>query len=399
MLRLLVIAPCNRDDVGEARIAYEWASRVSRHQDVTLLTYRKRGHASAIDQLPDAHVVEWLEPPLMGRYERFNSMLRPAYIPFYFQARRWIKAALSNGARFDVAHQPVPAALRYPSPLAGLGIPYAIGPVGGSLASPPGFEDDTAPWYVGLRALDRARLRHDPLVRRTFAEASCVLGIAPYVRETLHDVRLRRFEVMLDSGIDALPEATDRTARSEPLRLLYVGRLVRTKGARDLIRALGLVRDLPVVLDVVGVGSDRETCAELVDDLGLRDRVAFHGRLNRSEVDEFYRNADVFVFPSYREAGGIVVTEAMSHGLPVIVSNRGGPGNTVDDTCGIRVPAVTPEQYTGAIAGAIRQLAGDAALRHRLGACARDRIAELTVWDHKIDRITEIYKEIAAVGT
>jgi hypothetical protein len=149
-------------------------------------------------------------------------MLKPGYVLFYLNARRWISAALTRGERFDLAYQPVPVAMRYPSPVAGLGIRYVMGPVGGSLETPPGFnkETDTAPWYVGLRRLDRLRMRWDPLLCKTYDEASCVIGIAPYVGEFLKDRSIRRFEIMSETGLEKLPETVDRSARSNLVRLL-----------------------------------------------------------------------------------------------------------------------------------------------------------------------------------
>ena len=261
MLKLLLIAPtCDGDDIGEAWVAYQWARLLSDRHEVTLLTYYKRGSKPAAGQLPRARVIEWAEPPGLGRAERLNSMLKPGYVPFYRKARRWVRAALARGETFDLAHQPVPVAMRYPCPVAGLGMPYLIGPVGGSLDSPPGFaaEEGTAPWYVGLRSLDTLRIRRDPQLRRTYEQADCVLGIAPYVKDFLGGLSLRRFEVMSETGIDELPAPADRAGRGDgPVRLLFVGRLVRTKGARDAIRALGLARGLPVTLDIVGDGPDR----------------------------------------------------------------------------------------------------------------------------------------------
>src|SRR5262245_52808973 len=143
MPKLLLIAPtCDGQDVGEAWVAYQWARGLAKRHDVTLLTYYKRGRLPASRQLTGLDVIEWPEPPLVGRAERLNSMLKPGYVPFYLKARRWIRHALARGERFDLAHQPVPVAMRYPSPVAGLGIPYIIGPVGGSLGSPPEFEKE-----------------------------------------------------------------------------------------------------------------------------------------------------------------------------------------------------------------------------------------------------------------
>jgi glycosyltransferase involved in cell wall biosynthesis len=395
--KLLLIAPtCDGQDIGEAWVAYQWVSRLAKRHDVTLLTYHKRNKTPASEQLPGVRVVEWTEPALVWRAERLNSLLKPGYIPFYLQARRWIRQALARGERFDLAHQPVPVAMRYPSPVAGLGIPYIIGPVGGSLDSPAGFdrEDDTAPWYVGLRRLDRLRMRRDPLLRRTYEGASCVIGIAPYVHDMLVERSIRRFEVMSETGIDKLSEPVDRSARSGQVRLLYVGRLVRTKGAREAIRAMSFLRDLPVVLDIVGDGVDRSACETLASELDVAGRVVFHGRLAHNQVSDFYRAADIFVFPSYREPGGNVTFEAMGAGLPLVVSNRGGPGSAVDDTCGIRLCPISPEQYARDIAGAIRRLVDSRDLRLSLGNGARRRVAEIALWDRKIDHLESLYAKV-----
>jgi glycosyltransferase involved in cell wall biosynthesis len=272
-----------------------------------------------------------------------------------------------------------------------------MGPVGGSLSTPPGFTDDegSAPWYVGLRALDRWRIAHDPWLRRTYTEAACVLGIAPYVRDFLGDLPIRRFESLSETAIDGVPPRLDRSDRRGPVRLLYVGRLVRTKGARDAVRALAQVPDATVVLDVVGDGFDREACETEARELGVADRVVFHGRLPREEIDPLYRAADVFVFPSYREPGGNVTFEAMSWSLPLVVSDRGGPGTVVDDTCGIRVHPETPEAYATDLARAITRLVQNADERHKLGEGAWRRVQEVGLWDAKVRQVGALFEELA----
>lgn len=399
MLKLILIAPaCDGQDVGEAWVAYQWVRCLTSRHEVTVLTYYKRGHTPLSRQLPDVRTIEWAEPSVLGRAERFNSMLKPAYVPFYFRARRWIQAALARGERFDVAHQPTPVAPRYPSPVAGLGIPFVIGPVGGSMQSPDGFraEESTTAWYVRLRGLDRLRLRRDPWLRRTYRQADCVLGIAPYVTGLLAGIPVKRFEVMCDTGLERLPEPVDRPRRGGDVQLLFVGRLVRTKGARDAIRALSLIRGLPARLDIVGDGFDRGACEALANELELAGRVRFHGWLPRTRIDEFYRSADVFVFPSYREPGGTVTFEAMGHGLPVVVSDLGGPGVVVDDTCGIRVHPESPDQYARDLATALTRLVTDPDLRRSLGEGARCRAAEIGLWDGKATQLETICDKVIA---
>ena len=397
MSKVLLIGLCDGTDVGEAWVGFQWAQRLAARHDVTLLTYYKRGRTPPSRQLPGARVIEWPEPVLTSRAERFNSMLKPATSPSTSRLAagyrtQWARAStsISPTSRF-----PWPCGTRRPA--AGLGIPLVIGPVGGSLPTPAGFgaEEDTAPWYVGLRRLDSLRMRRDPLLRRTYEQASCVLGIAPYVRDFLSGLSLRHFEVMSETGIDALPPPVDRRGRAgQEVRLLFVGRLIRTKGARDAIRALAIVRDLPVELDIVGDGFDRAECEALTDRLGLRDRVHFHGKVARSQVDNFYRAADIFLFPSFREPGGNVAFEAMGYGLPLIVSDNGGPGAAVDDSCGIRLSAQSPERYAADIAAAIARLAMDRDLRLALGDGARERVADIALWDSKVSHLEAIWKSV-----
>ena len=399
MARVLLVAPSvDATDVGEAWVASQWARRLGERHDVTLLTHRKRGRPSAVDQLPGVEVVEWTEPVLLSRPDRFNSLLKPWYPYFHLQCRRWIAAALAAGRRFDVGHQPTPVAMRYPSPLTRSGLPYVIGPVGGSLDTPPGFDaEETAPWYVGLRRVDGWRMRRDPWLRRTYAEAAAVVGIAPYVADFLDTVPLRRFETMSETGVDAVPDPVVRDPHRVPLRLLFVGRVIRTKGVRDAVRAMADLRDLPVVLDVVGDGFDRQACEQLATELDVTGTVTFHGRQPRDAVDDFYRRSDVFVFPSYREPGGNAPYEALSFGLPVITADRGGPAEAVSAECGIRISPTEPERYARDIAAAVRRLAEDRATLTAMSSAARARAVAVGTWAQRIRWMEALYADIAAV--
>ena len=397
--KLLLIAPtCNGEDVGEAWVAYQWARALAERHDVTLLTYHKRGAKPAAEQLSGLRVVEWTEPALVGKAERLNSIAKPGYVAFYFRARSWIQKALARGEHFDVAHQPLPVAMRYPSPLTRAGIPFVIGPLGGGLKSPPAFESDdgSSPWYMSLRNLDSSRLKWDPWLRSTFERASCVVGIAPYVREQLAGVKLQRFEVMSETALTELPPSIDRSARSDPVRLLFVGRLVRTKGVRDLIRAMAFLTDPSPTLDIIGEGPEREVCEELMSEFNLGKRVTLHGWLPKSDVAGFYRRADLFVFPSYREPGGNVALEAMSFSLPLIVVERGGPGSATSEACAIRLSATTPTELSHNLAAAIEQLARNSDIRLRMGAAAYRHVSQTGLWSGRIERMESIYSTIAA---
>ncbi len=245
-MKVLLIAPnVDASDVGEAFVAFKWAEALGRLTDLTVLAFQRPGRPDLAAQLPGVRVVTWPEPAWARRNERLNAMLKPAWPVFATHVRRWIARATARGEPFDIAHQLMPQAARYPSPLRHFDIPYVIGPLGGALDTPAAFraEAASAPLFTRLRALDAWRFRHDPWLRASYARAACVLGVAPYVRTVLADIPLRRFEPVLELGIDDLPPPVTRPDR--PLRLLHVGRGVRTKGLRDAVRALAHLADRP----------------------------------------------------------------------------------------------------------------------------------------------------------
>jgi glycosyltransferase involved in cell wall biosynthesis len=249
-----------------------------------------------------------------------------------------------------------------------------------------------------MRDIDRFRLEADPWLRRSYANAACIIGVAPYVRDILRSVPLRRFEVMSELGVDEpLPPLRPRPRQAGELRLLHVARAVRTKGLRDAIRALALVKHLPgVTLTQAGDGEELAICKAEAARLGIESRVNFLGRVPREEVERLYEESDVFLFPSFREPSGSVIFEAMRHALPIIAADRGGPGHAVTPACGIEVSVMEPEQFAAALADAIARCAASPDLLAAMSAASRQRAIELGSWPAKTGWMINLYNSILA---
>src|SRR5690625_1507529 len=163
--RALVIAPhLDQADVGESFTACKLVVELSRHAALTVLAFECRYGPPLAQQLPLAEVVTFPEPRWVRRHERVAGMVKPGIPLFNRLARRWIRDALTAGRHFDIAHQILPRAPRYNSPLANFDLPYIFGSVGGALPTPNAFRGEvgSAPWFTRLRALDDFRFRHDP---------------------------------------------------------------------------------------------------------------------------------------------------------------------------------------------------------------------------------------------
>lgn len=148
-------------------------------------------------------------------------------------------------------------------------------------------------------------------------------------------------------------------------RLLYVGRLHPDKGIEDAVRCLGHLPD-QAALTFAGTWDPRDEAAlnGVVDELGLRERVTLFGHLPPDRVAELYGSSDVLLFPvRWEEPWGLVPIESMASGCPVVATGRGGSAEYLRDgeNCVLTSPA-----DPGALAAAIRRLAGDRVLRDQL---------------------------------
>lgn len=158
-------------------------------------------------------------------------------------------------------------------------------------------------------------------------------------------------------------------ASNGEVRLLYVGRVSREKDLDLLADAYRRLRKegLPVQLFVVGHGPYAEALAKSLPE------AFFTGYLKGTELATAYASADIFVFPSTTDTFGNVILEAQASGLPVVVSDSGGPKELVAHQAnGLITKSHNLEDFTGAI----RTLVTNRALRGRMADSARDSVTD-----------------------
>jgi glycosyltransferase involved in cell wall biosynthesis len=166
-----------------------------------------------------------------------------------------------------------------------------------------------------------------------------------------------------------------RARNSLPRRyFLCVGRLVRAKGVFDLLEGYAQLDHetrAKIGLVFVGDGSDRSELMERASRIAP-GTIQFPGFIHREGLPEFYALAEALVVPTHSDTWGLVVNEAMSCGLPVIVTSVAGcvADLVEDDWNGFVVPSGNPSQ----LAAAMARVASDPALRMTMGARSRQRI-------------------------
>jgi glycosyltransferase involved in cell wall biosynthesis len=130
-----------------------------------------------------------------------------------------------------------------------------------------------------------------------------------------------------------------------------VGRITGSKGLSYLIKAFGQVvdRGKNIRLSIVGEGEERAALEQLVEEKDLGDLVVFVGFVNHDGIPQLLLRYDAFILPSLVEGFCLSVVEAMAAGLPVIVTQCGGPEDYVDESTGIICPSGDVDSLRDAI--------------------------------------------------
>jgi glycosyltransferase involved in cell wall biosynthesis len=291
----------------------------------------------------------------------------------------------------SVAVHPVPGGWPHPDAEAYAALTAAVQQIpDGAVVVIDGLVASTAPHVLVPEA---RRLRLIALVHMPLAEAPerAVLEAASDVVVTSEFARglvLRTYALpdervhVAEPGADAAPPAPG-TAAGEAL--LCVAAVIPGKGHDLLIDALAGLRELSWRCTCVG-SLDRDPAfasaiRRRAGDAGLGKRIGFTGPRVGEDLGRSYAAADLLVLPSRAETYGMVVTEALARGLPVIAAEVGGVPEAVGQGAGgVRPGLLVPPGDVAALEAALRSWLGDAELRSRLRRAAAERRASLPTW-------------------
>ena len=239
-----------------------------------------------------------------------------------------------------------------------------------------------------------------PEERAVAAAASAVIVTSPWAgrwMERRYALPTERIHV-IEPGVDPADVSRGSAAGD---RLMCVAAISPIKGQDVLEQALALLRERRWRCDVVGSRAVDPAFAARVEHVahvnGIDDRISFTGPLGGSALCDAYAHADLLVAPSRTETYGMVVTEALARGIPVVCSETGGLPETLGRVgVGERPGLLVPAGDAPALAAAIASWLDNPALRADLRARAQARRAGLTGWDRASDHAARVLQEVAA---
>jgi UDP-glucose:(heptosyl)LPS alpha-1,3-glucosyltransferase len=166
--------------------------------------------------------------------------------------------------------------------------------------------------------------------------------------------------------------------------LVFVANEFRRKGLKAILGAMRQCFDSHLKLLVIGKDDPRDY-ELMADNLDIREQVIFVGRT--PHVDQYYAASDVFVFPTLYEPFGLVATEAMASGLPVIISELAGAAELMTD--GLDCIKLRDPSDSAEIAAGLR-LMSSKKVRDEMGLRARDTALNHQ-WRDVVKRIDQVY--------
>ncbi|HVU77917.1 MAG TPA: glycosyltransferase [Gaiellaceae bacterium] len=328
--RLLLVAYKIAAGAGsEDGSGYHIAAGLARSCRVTLITRINNARALAGDEaLADVELLGVDVPRPLGSFKRGGRGIILYYYLWQVTVGLRVRRLLKR-RRFDVIHQ-----LNFHTDWAPHFLPRAAdrrlvwGPIAHHRVAPRSYfapGDAAGEAKEAVRAvIKRCFWRLDPFLRSAIRRSDVILyandDLAPPFRRARRKISFRPYAGSFTRGEPA-PDSV--------FRVLFVGRLVALKGPVPALRAFARLRrelgdSAAAELVFVGDGPQRDVLERLVGELGCSECVRFAGWVDQEELHEHYRRASVFLFPSV-EAQGLVVAEALAHGIPVICTESTGP--------------------------------------------------------------------------
>ncbi len=415
-MRILLSAiACHPHHGSEAHVGWSAAKALATRHDLTVLT-----HTDSIADINRAAVndevmrrvrfigigqsVTWHPNRMLARLQSWRQYA------VWCQKAHEVAAQLVASEKYDLGHHATYSTWRQASPLANLGIPWILGPVGGGETFPTAFRGVLS---LPSRLFELARevsshhaMRSEKL-RRSIQSATFVLASTPETMELARRLGASPERTALAPAIfirgDRIKLFKSNRAKehSPDLRIFAGGTLEGRKGLALALRALARLRDRGVSFTFTfgGYGPELLHLKKLAAKLSLDSPlVTFRESFPLDEYRAVLRNSDVYLLPSLRESGGLTLGEAMLAGCVPVTVKAGGPGLLVTPDCGYAFEPDSPEHLVEQLTGALQFLWSNPEHRALLSSNAVARAEAALSEDRYLASVESAYRSCVKAG-
>lgn len=396
-MKILLSAYACEPNVGsEPAVGWGWANILAQHgHDVWVIT--RENNKEVIEQyllsnpIKNLNFIYYDIPKKFRFWKKGRTGIHLYYLLWqyfaYKKAKLWHKTV-----SFDLVHHVTFVTIRQPSFMGGLKIPFILGPLGGADRTPSHllesyrFKDRL---FDIIRNVVTKISQWDPLLHLSYASAKKIYVTSEETARLVPKRFRHKVVKQLAIAISPISNNEEKLVQNNATKVLFVGQLISLKGIVFAIKAMKLIsnKHKNVTLTIVGTGANQKQLENLVISLRLQEVIKFAGWVPNNEMGSVYRAHDVFLFPSLRDSGGLVVLEAMSYGLPVICLDLGGPKEIVTSDSGVVVDSTgAPDKIVSDLANALSQFINDSNFLEKQSNGALSRVQKFT-WNNLYETI------------
>jgi glycosyltransferase involved in cell wall biosynthesis len=389
---------CNPYWPSESMGAFKWLEILVQKYEVIVFT--SEGSAEGINQyyqqaIPkNLKILTFKDDNILKR--KFKVQLHFGYFTFNSNVKKYIQKRRTEFNDVKLVLHKNPTSFRYFTYLYKLKKPLVIGPITGGLQVPKQIQNYFKSESIinKFRALDQWVLKL-PVYRSQYRNANRILITLDYLRDILPKEALPKVTTFFDTGINVDNEFLIRNKdnKTEPVRITWVGKMVRYKGLELLVRATSKINREDFVVDVIGDGAERHYIQNLISELGLTNKILLHGSVPYEKMATVYQQADIFCFPTLTEASGNVFLEAMKYGLPIVTIDNGGPRYMCPNEGTFKIPITSIDDIIEKISERLIQLICSAELREKMGRANYEHVKATYTWDKLSKNIIALVEE------
>ena len=341
----------------------------------------------------------YFDLPYWMRFWKRGS--RGALLYFYLWQMSVPGFIAKSGKSFDIAHN-----LNFhndwtPTFLWRLNKPLVWGPVGHHPNIPKNFilkpygakayAVDTLKWMV-----KQAFWKTGYFLRLSAKHSDIVLCMNSSVDKVLP---LKKEQIITINSVCSEDHKEERLP-SDKFTALFVGRFVALKGADVAIRAfsqfyakLNKEQQAKAEFVLIGKGPEEQRLRGIIKEYNLEHAIKIILWMDRAELKNYYKKASVFLFPSH-EGAGMVVPEALSYGMPILAFDNIGPGEFIDDKCGIKVPYMSYDESVIGFSNALEKLHTRPEYLEELSKGAIKQYKAHFTWAKRGELLDDIYHKL-----
>ena len=322
---------------------------------------------------------------------------------FYKFYRRWQLKALEiarnicKQTEIDIIHQLNMIGYREPGFLWKIeGYPFIIGPVGGYEQFPSKFYSilDTKSrfFYTARNILNKVQMLFAQRPIRAYKKAEYVILATTSGKKYISKYTKNNPILISETGAQKVKYTKRKEQLDKMLRIIWVGNFTGRKALSIALKAVANTKNKHLIsLTILGEGNDRKKYQKLAQTLNIPN-INWYGSVENDRSKEMIASSDLLFFTSLLDATSTVIFEALQANTPVLCHDTCGFGDVIDDTCGIKIPVISPAESISQFSSKLDELVENPSLIKKLeNGCEAKLFAYY--WEVKGKQLFDIYQK------